>query len=138
MVELERQYPTFCDVNRALLHVQCHRSQVLDIYSRLQLSITICTLYLSQLTYYHQLLPVREETQTCTLQLWKNPPITHTTGARKYRKMPYLAILRKVDQSINQSINQRINLNQYKCKKLQFIHKLTASDTSKTAKITKR
>ena len=25
-----------------------------------------------------------------------------------------------------------------KCKKLQFIHKLTASDTSKTAKITKR
>ena len=26
----------------------------------------------------------------------------------------------------------------YKCKKLQFIHKLTASDTSKTAKITKR
>ena len=25
----------------------------------------------------------------------------------------------------------------YKCKKLQFIHKLTASDTSKTAKITK-
>ena len=26
----------------------------------------------------------------------------------------------------------------YKCKKLQFIHKLTSSDTSKTAKITKR
>jgi len=26
----------------------------------------------------------------------------------------------------------------YKCKKLQFIHKLTASDTSKTAKIIKR
>ena len=25
-----------------------------------------------------------------------------------------------------------------KCKKLQFIHKLTSSDTSKTAKITKR
>jgi len=25
-----------------------------------------------------------------------------------------------------------------KCKKLQFLHKLTASDTSKTAKITKR
>ena len=28
--------------------------------------------------------------------------------------------------------------NRDKCKKLQFIHKLTASDTSKTAKITKR
>ena len=29
--------------------------------------------------------------------------------------------------------------NHYKCKKnLQFIHKLTASDTSKTAKITKK
>ena len=26
----------------------------------------------------------------------------------------------------------------YKCKKLQFIHKLTASDTSKTAKIAKK
>ena len=30
------------------------------------------------------------------------------------------------------------NLYGYKCKKLQFIHKLTASDTSKTAKITKK
>jgi len=28
--------------------------------------------------------------------------------------------------------------NCYKCKKLQFTHKLTASDTSKTAKITKK
>ena len=31
-----------------------------------------------------------------------------------------------------------IRFNTNKCKKLQFIHKLTASDTSKTAKITKR
>jgi len=31
-----------------------------------------------------------------------------------------------------------VNDISYKCKKLQFIHKLTASDTSKTAKITKR
>ena len=29
-------------------------------------------------------------------------------------------------------------VNVYKCKKLQFIHKLTSSDTSKTAKITKK
>ena len=34
------------------------------------------------------------------------------------------------------SLFDTINCN--KCKKLQFIHKLTASDTSKTAKITKR
>jgi len=40
---------------------------------------------------------------------------------------------------------RRLSVNQFyvivagdKCKKLQFIHKLTASDTSKTAKITKR
>jgi len=32
------------------------------------------------------------------------------------------------------TVNRSLN----KCKKLQFIHKLTASDTSKTAKITKR
>jgi len=35
-------------------------------------------------------------------------------------------------------ILERRVLQLNKCKKLQFIHKLTASDTSKTAKITKR
>ena len=34
-------------------------------------------------------------------------------------------------------VAETVDLNRYKCKKLQFIHKLTASDTSKTAKITK-
>jgi len=36
---------------------------------------------------------------------------------------------------ITQKCNKTANIN---VKKLQFIHKLTASDTSKTAKITKR
>ena len=36
---------------------------------------------------------------------------------------------------ITQKCNKTANING---KKLQFIHKLTASDTSKTAKITKR
>jgi len=36
---------------------------------------------------------------------------------------------------ITQKGNKTANIN---VKKLQFIHKLTASDTSKTAKITKR
>ena len=36
---------------------------------------------------------------------------------------------------ITQKCNKTANI---KCKKLQFIHKLTASDTSKTAKITRR
>ena len=36
---------------------------------------------------------------------------------------------------ITQKCNKTANIN---IKKLQFIHKLTASDTSKTAKITKK
>ena len=38
---------------------------------------------------------------------------------------------------ITQKCNKNANIN-VNVKKLQFIHKLTASDTSKTAKITKR
>ena len=36
---------------------------------------------------------------------------------------------------ITQKCNKTVNIN---VKKLQFVHKLMASDTSKTAKITKR
>ena len=43
-----------------------------------------------------------------------------------------------VPESMVRMVAGRLFHKNYKCKKLQFIHKLTASDTSKTAKITKR
>ena len=44
----------------------------------------------------------------------------------------------KKGQDIDHGNYRPVSLTSHKCKKLQFIHKLTASDTSKTAKITKR
>ena len=69
------------------------------------------------------------------------PPIPSTTE----HSTPVVTASQSVLQSVPTFIVKQpqmpkpySGLTSYKCKKLQFIHKLTSSDTSKTAKITKK